>query len=55
MRYINILFHGRSAKITDVLIDSAGVLTGIILVLILLKICSIIKKYIRNKERGTSV
>ena len=46
---------GRSCEVRDMLIDSSGVLTGIILLLILTWICSIIKKYIKGKERGISV
>lgn len=52
MKYINILFRGRSAQVIDVLIDSFGVLSGIILLLILLKTCSIIKNELEDKERG---
>ena len=55
MNYINTSYHGRSCEIRDMLIDSSGVLTGIILLLILLGFCSIIKKCIKGKERGISV
>ena len=45
MKYIKLSFHGRAAMITDVLIDSMGVFTGILLVMIIIKICKMKEKY----------
>ncbi len=38
MKFIRLLFHGRAAMITDVMIDGMGVLLGILVVLLGTKI-----------------
>ncbi len=38
MNFIKVSFHGRSAEIRDVLIDTSGVIVGIFIVLIIIAV-----------------
>ena len=38
MNFIKVSFHGRSAEIRDVLIDTSGVIVGIIIVLVVISV-----------------
>ena len=49
MKYTNVLHHGRGPMITDVVIDGMGVLLGIFLVMLGIKIYQNICMNIRNK------
>ena len=40
MKFIRPLYHGRAAMLTDVILDSMGVLLGILLVILIMKIWS---------------
>ena len=40
MKFTKHLYHGRAAMITDVILDSMGVLLGILLVILIMKIWS---------------
>ena len=48
MKYINVLHHGRGPQITDVILDSMGVLLGIFVVILLIKIYKLIVKKHQN-------
>ena len=48
MRFINVLHHGRGPQITDVILDSMGVLLGILVVILLIKIYKLIAKKHQN-------
>ena len=45
MNYINYLFHGRAGQIQDVIIDSLGVMLGIAVADLIIKIIGRRKKY----------
>lgn len=47
-----LVIPGRSGKITDVLIDSLGILTGIMVFMICNKVIKSIKEKIQKEERG---
>ena len=38
MRYIKYLFHGRAGEVGDVIIDTLGVMVGVVLIMIIVKI-----------------
>ncbi len=44
MKYINVLLHGRGPQITDVFLDSMGVLLGILSVILVIRIYKLIVK-----------
>lgn len=48
MRFINVLHHGRGPQITDVILDSMGVLLGICVVILIIKIYKFIVKKHQN-------
>ena len=45
MNYINYLFHGRAGQIQDVIIDSLGIMLGIVIADLIIKIMGRRKKY----------
>lgn len=49
-KYINILYHGRSSELRDVLIDTSGVIFGIIIVLIVVCIYRTLVGEIKEKK-----
>lgn len=55
MKFIKPLYRGRSPMVTDVIIDGMGVLLGILLVLLVIKLYNKLKKALDSRKLSINI